>query len=329
MKLINTRKALLSLLADGNFHSGADLAQQLGCSRTAVWGMIHELEQLHLTIHSISGKGYRLSHPLELLDEQQILAHLKAPQRQLLNRLEIYDVLDSTNTYLMTMTKTAASGTVCLAECQTAGRGRVGRSWQTPFGGSVCLSLLWHFEDHAALQGLSLAVGVAIHRALQRCGINGVGLKWPNDLLWQDRKLGGILLEVSGETHGHCAVVIGIGINIFMPDNAALSIEQAWTDLSKVTGAPPPQRNRLISLLLEELLILLADYAQRGLYAYLPEWRRYHCMSGRKIILHLGDKPIPGTVVDVNDKGLLLIDCEEGGIREFASGDVRLRLDEN
>jgi len=291
--------------------------------------MIHDLQARGLIISAVPGKGYLLSPPLELLESERILSALTEKATRAISTLEIHDELDSTNTYLMAQAAAGAStGTICLAESQTAGRGRIGRTWQSPFGGAIYLSLLWRFEDQASVAGLSLAVGVAIHRALRRMGIDGLGLKWPNDLLWQGRKLGGILLEVSGETHGRCAVVVGIGLNVEIPNHAAQSIDQAWTDLKQISAGKAPSRNQLVAHLLEELLELLAHYPERGLPAYLNEWRQWHCMAGRQATLHIGDKTIVGVVAGISDAGLLLLDCAEGGRREFASGDVRLRMDE-
>lgn len=329
MHFHSARKTVLNLLADGEFHSGSHIAKILACSRASVWAIIHDLQKLGLEIHAVSGKGYRLVRPLELLDAESITAQLSADTQPLLTVLDIHDQLDSTNTYLMAQASAGlASGAVCLAEYQTAGRGRVGRVWQSPFGGNVCLSLLWRFEEQAAVAGLSLAVGVALVRALRRLGIVGLGLKWPNDVLWQQRKLGGILLEVSGEAHGRCAVVIGIGLNVHIPPAAASAIDQAWVDLSQITGGAPPSRNRLVGVLLDELLRLLADYAERGLAGCLAEWRQVHSDAGRRAVLHLGEKAISGVVVGVSATGLLQMDCDDGGVREFASGEVRLRLDD-
>ncbi len=275
----------------------------------------------------VSGKGYRLARPLDLLDEAAILGELAEAAKTRLTRLEIHDQLDSTNTYMMNQAALGQpSGCACLAEFQTAGKGRIGRSWLSPFGSNICLSLLWRFEDHAAVAGLSLAVGVALIRALRRAGVDGLGLKWPNDLLWQERKLGGILLEVSGEAHGRCAVVIGVGLNVRMTTATAQSIDQAWVDLDQISGGSPPSRNRLAALLLGELLRMLADYPELGLRACIEEWRRWHCHTGRRVVLQVGGKAIVGAVAGVSDAGLLLLDCEEGGRREFASGDMRLRL---
>jgi BirA family biotin operon repressor/biotin-[acetyl-CoA-carboxylase] ligase len=320
-------KTLLRRLAEGGFHSGADLARLLEISRTAVWNKVRELQDLGLEVDAVSGKGYCLAQPLELLDAARIAQGLSEAAKARLAGLEIHDRLDSTNTYLMEKAAAGApAGTACLAESQTAGRGRLGRAWQSPFGGNLYLSLLGRFAEPAAAAGLSLAAGVATLRALRRAGVEGAGLKWPNDILWQERKLGGILLEVSGEAHGRCAVVVGIGLNVRMPKRAAQAIDQAWADLGQASANEPPSRNRLAALLLEELLQLLADYPEQGLRAYLREWRQWHCHDGREAVLQIGDKAIAGVVAGISDQGLLVLDCAEGGRREFASGDVRLRV---
>ena len=330
MQFSAARKTLLTLLADGNFHSGAELAKTLNLSRTAIWNMMCELKELGLEFNAITGKGYCLIRPLEWLDETVINSQLNPTAKNLVTALEIHDELDSTNTQLMSRVASSSppSGLVCLAEYQKAGRGRVGRFWQSPFGGNICLSLLWWFEDQTAFSGLSLAVGVAIVRALHTAGIKEVGLKWPNDILWQGRKLGGILLEVSGEAHGRYAVVIGIGLNWHLSPAKAKAIDQAWVDLNQITNGSPPSRNQLIALLLNELFQLLSDYHKRGLMAYIDEWRQWHCQAGHRASLQWGDKLMHGVIVGVSDEGLLLMDCEEGGLKPFASGDLRLRSDE-
>jgi BirA family biotin operon repressor/biotin-[acetyl-CoA-carboxylase] ligase len=203
----------------------------------------------------------------------------------------------------------------------------LGRTWLSPFGGNICLSVLWHFDDHSVIAGLSLAVGVAVTRALIKAGVSGVGLKWPNDILWQGRKLGGILVEVSGEVHGRHAVIIGIGLNVYISPERGRIIDQAWVDLTQIAGNAPPSRNHLIALTLNELLPMLRDFGQSGLPAVLDEWRAYHCLDGQAVTLHQGARRISGRVAGVTDRGLLVLDCGDEGRREFASGDVRLRAD--
>jgi BirA family biotin operon repressor/biotin-[acetyl-CoA-carboxylase] ligase len=320
------KNTLLRLLADGDFHSGSELAGVLGVSRTAVWKAVRELEALGLTIAALPGRGYRVTSPLELLDEAAIRSGLTPEAAAWLAGLDLRDRLDSTNGHLLRAAgRGAPAGTVCLAETQTAGRGRIGRSWVSPFGANLYLSLLWRFEDPAQVAGLSLAVGVATVRALKRAGVAGIGLKWPNDLLWEDRKLGGILLEATGEAHGSLAVVVGLGLNRYLPAAAARDIDQAWADLSQIPDTPLPPRNTLIALLLNELLPLLGDYARRGLRPWLSEWRAHHRLEGREVILHQGEARIRGRIADISPEGLLILRGEDGCLREFASGDVRLR----
>ncbi|WP_026609380.1 biotin--[acetyl-CoA-carboxylase] ligase [Methylocaldum szegediense] len=320
-------KTLLHVLSDNGFHSGTELAGRLGISRTAVWKAVRALELRGIEIAALPGRGYRVVQPLELLNETAIRAALKPEVACLLSALHVYDELDSTNTHLMRLAaERAPSGVVCLAETQTAGKGRIGRTWLSPLGANVYLSVLWRYDDHALIAGLSLAVGVAVIRALEKCGVVGVGLKWPNDLLWEGRKLGGILLEASGEAHGGCAVVVGLGINRYIPSAVGREIDQAWVDLSTVAGESAPSRNRLIASILNELLPLLNDYQHTGLRHYLPEWRRYHHLNGREVVVRQGDIETVGTVADITEEGLLVLTCKDGKRREFASGDVQLRV---
>jgi BirA family biotin operon repressor/biotin-[acetyl-CoA-carboxylase] ligase len=320
------KKTLLRRLADGHFHSGQSLGDSLGISRTAVWSLIQELQGLGLEVHSVRGKGYRLAHGFELLDVDSIREAMSTEARQLLRVLEVHDELDSTNSHLMRLEAAQRSaGRVCLAECQTAGRGRIGRAWQSPFGGNVCLSMLWQFRDQSMIAGLSLAVGVAVARALRRIGVSGAGLKWPNDILWSGRKLGGILLEVSGEANDVYNVVIGVGINGSLAGQQTALIDQPWIDLREVMGLAAVPRNQLVASLLDELFRVLNGYESGGLARHIDEWRSYHCQHGQSVCLSQGDQAIAGVIAGVTDDGMLLLDTENGGRRTFASGDLRLR----
>lgn len=323
--MVACNKILLRLLSDGRFHSGTELAGELGVSRTLVWKHIQELETLGLPISAVPGRGYRALFPLELLDNAAILGALVPEARALLAALEIHDEIDSTNTRLMRAPAGTPAGTVCLAETQTAGRGRLGREWISPYGANVYLSLLWRFEDPSRVAGLSLAVGTAVVRALAALGLREVGVKWPNDLLWGNRKLGGILLEVAGEAHGPCKVVIGLGLNRHIPESAGRAIDQAWTDLDRVAGPAAPPRNRLIAAILNELLPLLRDYPEQGLAPHLPDWRRHHRMQGKEATIRQGNTEFRGRIADVTDEGLLVLRGADGSHRQFASGDVQVR----
>ncbi|HLF97500.1 MAG TPA: bifunctional biotin--[acetyl-CoA-carboxylase] ligase/biotin operon repressor BirA [Methylococcaceae bacterium] len=321
------KKKLLRQMAEGRFRSGAELAETLGISRTAVWKHLEAFDELGLELLRVRGRGYRLAEPLELLDEETLLAALSVPARACLAALELHDELDSTNTRLMqTARETGGHGIVCLAERQSAGRGRSGRNWVSPFAANLYLSVLWRFEEgHGAAAGISLAVGVAVARAVRRCGLEGVGLKWPNDLLWQERKLGGILVEATGESHGPCSVVIGVGLNVHMSAAAGSGIDQPWVDCREVAGRRV-SRNQLAAALLDELLPLLRDYPATGLARHLPAWREHSCMLGRPVVLRLGDARIHGVAEEVGADGLLYLRLENGERRTFASGEVHLRL---
>lgn len=318
---------ILQSLADGRFHSGAELGAELGISRTAVWKQMARVQALGLELHAVRGRGYRLSQPLELLDKATIAAHLPARARALLTGLDIHPQLESTNTYLRSALPAGGrSGYACLAERQTQGRGRRGRAWVSPFGANLYLSVGWRFSGSAAnLGGLSLAVGVAAARALADAGVSELGLKWPNDLIWQQRKLGGVLLELAGEAHGPCDVVVGIGVNVSMPRSGGALVDQPWTDLRSILGDRCPSRNQLAAQLLGETLVSLAQYEQRGLEGFLGDWRQRDIVAGREVELQLPQQRLAGTALGVDESGALLVRMG-ASTRRFASGEVSLRV---
>jgi len=319
------QKKILSLLADGEFHSGTELAELLGVSRSAICKQLSGLAALGLHHSAVSGKGYRLDKPLELLESSKINAVLNDQNKVLIPTLEIHDSLDSTNSYLMEHSRNnAESGFVCFAEHQTAGKGRRGRQWVSPYGSNIYVSMLWRFQQGGitSTAGLSLAIGVAVIRALKLYGINDVGLKWPNDIYSQGKKLGGILIEVSGEADGPCAAVIGLGLNLFLPEHQAQTITQAWTDLTQVSGEIPVLRNQLAGTLLNEMLAVVNGFEMDGIKAYLDEWRSYDCLKGKAATLFIGQQQIEGIVEGIDDKGLILIKKPDGLVQAFASGEV-------
>ncbi|MGJ0515907.1 MAG: bifunctional biotin--[acetyl-CoA-carboxylase] ligase/biotin operon repressor BirA [Methylomicrobium sp.] len=327
MLISDNQKKILTLLADGEFHSGAELAEALGVSRSAVWKQLNGLEPLGIRHAAVSGKGYRLSHPLELLDGAKILAHLGDENRAMISRLEIHDQIDSTNTYLSGLARqNAPSGHVCLAERQIAGKGRRGRQWISPYGSNILLSILWRFQQGpAAISALSLAIGVAVIRALRRHGIDHAGLKWPNDIYSEGKKLGGILIEVAGENEGPCYAVTGLGLNLFLPEEEAESIDQPWTDLSRIAGGRRIDRNRLAGELISQMFAVLTGFEQIGLAAYLDEWREYDCLRGEWASVFIGTQQFEGALEGIDAQGFLLMRDAEDRLRAFASGEVSFR----
>lgn len=317
---------ILLQLADGRFHSGSELAATLGFSRTTVWKQIQHLtQQYNIPVQAVQGRGYRLEEPLELLDAEKILDALTPSVRELVRQLQVLWSLDSTNRFLMEGSQLEPeSGTVVAAEHQRAGRGRRGREWISPFGKNLYFSILWHFKaSPATLSGLSLAVAVAIMRALASLGITGLGLKWPNDILWQRQKLCGVLLEMQGEAAGPCMVVTGVGLNVKMPVAEGRAITQPWTDLSHISSEPV-SRNRLLAELLNQLLPAMQQYEESGLRTFLPDWRRWDAMAGKQVQLLLPQRTISGRAKGIDDQGNLLLE-QDDTVEAFAAGEISLK----
>jgi len=323
---MNMRSTLLSILADGNFHSGDEMGAQLGVSRTAVWKCLRSLKGLGLELHAVRGRGYRLSRSIELLSQQQIESSLSARAAAHLSELVIAEQLVSTNHSVMELARNGApSGYACFAEHQTAGRGRRGRTWQAAFASSICMSLLWRFRLGAeSLVNLGLVVGVAMARAVRLLGAEDVKLKWPNDVYWQDRKLGGVLLEMHGEARGPCAIVVGVGLNVAMPESAARKIDQPWVDLHEVLGCAV-SRNDVAVAVLQELLLALACFQKGGAAEFLDEWRAADCLLDRQVVLHVDETEVVGVARGIDVSGALLLE-RNGCVAPYSSGDVSLRL---
>jgi len=264
------------------------------------------------------------THPSERLDQQQIASALPAAVRAQLRSFTVLSVVDSTNRFLLEGEHFGAAGVhACVAETQTAGRGRRGRPWISPSGANLYLSVLRTFASVPdSLQGLSLAVGIAVAKALASFGVQGIGVKWPNDIQLGGRKLGGILLEMSGAGRGPWRVVAGIGINVDMPEDAGAEIDQPWTDLASHDAYPG--RNRLASRVLAEVVMAEERFVEAGFEAFGRDWELLDTLRDREVELHAGSGSRCGTARGVDASGALLL--EVGGRRErIVSGDVRLR----
>ena len=320
------KTTLLPLLADGEFHSGQEFAQHLGISRTAVWKQLQRLADLGLELESVRGKGYRIPGGLELLGSDSLQKQLAPGAAPLLSELVIDPVIDSTNAEaLRRVAAGAGSGLVCTAEQQLAGRGRRGRHWVSPFGRNLYLSLVWEFTGGAAaIEGLSLATGVAVARALADCGLPPVQLKWPNDVLFEGAKLGGILLEITGDPAGICQVVIGVGINVAMPGTAASSIEQTWTDLATINGGKSPGRNRVLAALLSELLPMAAGFELSGFEPWRPDWLSLDAYADQPVVLLSGESRQAGIARGVDSRGALQLETTLG-LQTVYGGELSMR----
>jgi BirA family biotin operon repressor/biotin-[acetyl-CoA-carboxylase] ligase len=317
---------LLAELTGADAISGSDLAARLGVSRAAVWKQIERLRELGLPIAARAGSGYRLEAPLDRLDAAQIASSSTSATRRRLGSLDVHWQLDSTSSELLRRAGTDPRDLlVCLAEVQTAGRGRRGRSWQMPLTGGVALSLLKRFDaGMAPLAGLSLVVGIAVAQALEDCGIPAVGLKWPNDIVVGDRKLGGILVELGGDAIGPCHAVIGIGLNVRIDAAAGGAIGQPWTDLAQLAGAAAPSRNLVVARLLERLIEALDRFGADGFAAFADEFDRRDVLRDRPVRVLRGDTALDGVARGVDARGGLRVDFVDGR-RSVDSGEVSVR----
>ena len=327
---MSTVITVLRILSDGRFHSGRALGEALGISRAAVWKAIQKLQHdWQIKINAVSGRGYQLAAPLELLDKDAILSAMQPQFRSQLADMQILLSVDSTNRYTLSQASSGAfSGLAVLAEHQTAGRGRRGRHWISPFGRNLYLSLLWEFDlDAAQLSGLSLAIAVAIVRTLVKLKIDDVALKWPNDVLWQNRKLCGVLLEMHGEASGPWLVVIGIGVNVNMGSISSEVIGQPWVDLQTIMGCYL-ERNQLAGMLLDELLRAVTLFQQSGLTPFLAEWRSHDICRDHLVELHFPNAVQEGIARGIDNHGALLLETE-GVVKPYHAGEVSLRYSHN
>ncbi len=316
---------LLALLSDREFHSGEEMGQLLGISRAAVWKKIKGLQDKGLQLESVRGKGYRLEKGIELFDEKAIRAGLEKDVRRKIS-LHSCVMTSSTNDLVQEVCKKHSNKKLhfCLAEYQTTGRGRRGRRWFTPFGSNICLSLMWQLGDGtASLEGLSLAAGLAVLKALESCGIKGLELKWPNDVLWQGKKVCGVLLEAHGDPTGDCNVVIGVGVNVRLSDEQLASIGQPAVDLYRIYGGRV-SRNQVASELINTICHMLEGYREGGFPLFREQWSHYDAFLGQMVSLDASGQQVTGRSLGVNEQGGLLLETESGRM-VFHGGEVSLR----
>jgi BirA family biotin operon repressor/biotin-[acetyl-CoA-carboxylase] ligase len=315
---------VLRHLADGQFHSGTALAHALDVSRGTVWNAVQELGAGGLDVYRVRGRGYKLAQPVSLLERNIVERHAAEYAKRCV--LEIVDTASSTNTLLMQQAAAGApSGTVLAAEWQRSGRGRMGRPWHGSIGGGLTFSVLWRFTQGAgALAGLSLACGLAIVRALNLLGAHDVRLKWPNDVLWNARKLAGILIEMQGDALGPSAVVIGIGLNVRL-DNAVRSrIDQPAGDLEQACGRTI-ERSIPLGTIVSQLFAILERFAEHGFAPMREEWQRHHAHQGKTVHLKLPSGRVErGVARGVADDGALLFESGNA-LRRLHSGEISLR----
>jgi BirA family biotin operon repressor/biotin-[acetyl-CoA-carboxylase] ligase len=317
--------SLLRRLSDGAIHSGEALAADSGITRARVSQLLKEVDAAGLRLERKPGRGYRLHDALPFLERGAISAALgrRAPTLT----IEVADILDSTSSELARRAaRTDIHRHLLAAEWQTAGRGRRGRGWTAVLGGSLTFSLGWRFARGAGhLSALPLAVGVALARALEGAGLAGIELKWPNDLIHAEAKVGGILVELSGDALGPSLAIVGVGINVRLPASVRHDIAQPVTDLTTIGGTGTLDRNTLLARCVAEMVGVLEGYADAGFAPLRAAWQRRHAYQQKPVQVVLPDGgTVRGVVIGVDPAGALVLDS--GGRRlRFVSGEVSLR----
>ena len=311
---------LIALLANGEFHSGEQLGETLGMSRAAINKHIQTLRDWGVDVFTVPGKGYSLPEPIQLLNAEKILSQLDD------GSVAVLPVIDSTNQYLLDRIGELKSGDACVAEYQHAGRGRRGRKWFSPIGANIYLSMFWRLEQSpAAAIGLSLVIGIVMAEVLRKLGADKVRVKWPNDLYLQDRKLAGILVELTGKTGDAAQIVIGAGINMAMRRVEESVVNQGWITLQE--AGINLDRNTLAAMLIRELRAALELFEQEGLTPYLSRWEKLDNFINRPVKLIIGDKEIFGISRGIDKQGALLLE-QYGIIKPWMGCEISLRSSE-
>ena len=326
------REHIINVLASGEFTSGQEMAKELGISRTAISAHVKTLVTMGLDIFSVTGKGYKLSQPLLLLNKQKIqkqIAELtKDNKYSLTPEIDVHSLIDSTNDYLMRrLPNQLSQGQVCLAEYQSAGRGRRGRQWVSPFGSQIYLSMYWYLDEGlSAAMGLSLVSALAVSDAVFAVTGIQVQLKWPNDVYIAGVKLAGILIDLEGQPLEPSHSVIGIGLNLDMPAEAANKIDQRWTDLQSHSETKI-DRNMLSAQLISCLCSRLEQHKNEGLITMLDEWHAHDVYLNKHVKLHTGERVTTGVCRGINNQGALLLEID-GQVKPIYGGEVSLRSGE-
>ncbi|MBQ0536716.1 bifunctional biotin--[acetyl-CoA-carboxylase] ligase/biotin operon repressor BirA [Providencia huaxiensis] len=321
MKETNIPLQLIDILADAQVHSGEQLGEQLGMTRSAINKHIKTLRSWGLNIETIAGKGYKLPYQINLLSKEAIKKQVDGVN------IIVEPVIDSTNQYMLERINSLKSGDTCLAEYQSAGRGRRGRQWISPFGCNLYLSMYWKLDQGpAAAVGLSLVVGIVIAEALNKISQDKVKVKWPNDLYMNDKKLAGILVELTGKTGDAAHIIIGVGINIGMNKNNienANTITQEWSSLrDEVENI---ERNELSANIIKSLRESLVIFEREGLKPFLERWFKLDNFLNRPVKLLIGNDIITGIERGINEQGALLLQKDNDEIIPYIGGEISLR----
>lgn len=310
------KREIIALLAGGEFVSGEHLAKALNISRAAINKHIDALEAYGVSIYSVKGRGYKLAHSLSLIDATRLINAVD-------NRCFYFDEINSTNAFMLSHTADLKSGDLCVAEYQSAGRGRRGRTWVSPYGHHLYFSLFWQFpRGMAQAMGLSLVVACSLVEVLKSFGVENVGVKWPNDIYLEQRKLAGILIEMSGQADSECQLIIGIGMNMSMSEQQGQMIDQPWNDLSALTNMP--NKTDLVIALQKQLKRDIQLFEREGLSAFNARWQEADLFYGKAVRLLMGETQVEGICRGIDEQGGLLLETAKGTI-PYVGGEISLR----
>lgn len=327
-QLSQTQHAILTILGDGLCHSGNELGEQLGISRSAIWKQINQLLDLGLPISRLAQQGYQLKQELILLQVQKINAELSAKTFNLPYSLHLFTAIDSTNTYLKHLTIDKPLLAICCAEVQTQGKGRFGRHWHSPFGENIYLSTRWDFHcDLSKLAGLSLITSLAVLACIRELNPQPeILVKWPNDLVWNHKKLCGTLIEISAESNANAQVIIGIGLNVNSDTKDHPLPDKEWCSLFEIFGHTF-NRNTLIASLIVHLHRYIELFLNHGLEYFMDEWRAHDYLAGKTISVQQSVTSVTGLAKGISALGQLIVADESGLEHYLASGDASVKLD--
>jgi len=321
-KQISTLRQIIKILSDGKYHDGNTIGSELGITRSAVWKAVKKLESYGVEITSVKSKGYRLQEPIQLLDKEYITSNAKHNKFS----IDLFESINSTNDYLKGGSA-EKHPSFCLAEQQTQGRGRLGRNWHSPFGKNIYLSCHYLFQkDISSLAGLSLVVGLAIISTLKKFlppDPDHIKIKWPNDILFDGKKIGGVLIDIQAEANCFSSATIGIGLNVNMLADKDHKISQAWTSMRKISGNSF-DRNEICLSLIDTLLEYLKRFVMSDLSEFIPEWKQVDYLFGKTVHLKVAKEKITGIAKGVDHLGQLLLEFPDSSVKAFSSGDVSI-----
>lgn len=320
---MTTTNIILQLLSDGQWHKGEELGQALSITRAGIW---KAMQSMPISIERDKRQGYRIAGGLELLNEKELNKKIESSVKNKYNKLIILNSIPSTNDYLFEQARgNIHDNLICLAEAQSQGKGRRGRTWETPFGHNISCSFLWHYNcDSGQLSGLSQMIALSTVKAIEEAtGIEDLKVKWPNDIYHQGKKLSGILIELLAQAHVNTTAIIGIGINGKLPENT--QINQPWTDLTNILGAPPP-RNRLAAALINHTISTLAEFHMDGLTPHIETWKHYDICAGKQVEIVRNSNDLKGIAEGINRRGELILRDKNNQLHTILSGEASLLL---